>query len=152
MRQSSKAMTTRSSYKEALIGASFLALLIFAIVDATGRVFDTQSRSSQTYELLAVFADLGGASTGTPITLGGIVIGRIAEIQLDPNRLQAKTRLLIDSRYRIPRDSSIAAGGSQLILTLGRERATLDAGSYLDKVVNYSSLEQKIGTAVFGQL
>ena len=63
-------------------------------------------KSSQTYTVYADFSDIGGLKTNAPVKSAGVLVGRVASIQLDPKSYQAKVALNLDSQYQFSSDVS----------------------------------------------
>ena len=62
-----------------LLGAAAIGFLAFRV--AGGQSF---GKSSQTYTVYADFSDIGGLKTNAPVKSAGVLVGRVASIQLDP--------------------------------------------------------------------
>lgn len=86
----------------ALCAAIFLCLQV-ANVKSLG--------SAPTYRLYATFDNVGGLKARSPVKIGGVVIGRVAEISLDPQTYLPRVAMDIDRRYNhIPDTSSWRSG------------------------------------------
>ncbi len=62
-----------------LAGIAALLVLVFNVANVTSL------SSSDSYALKAEFSDIGGLKVRSPIKVGGVVVGRVASIELDPN-------------------------------------------------------------------
>lgn len=101
----------------ALCAAIFLCLQV-ANVKSLG--------SAPTYRLYATFDNVGGLKARSPVKIGGVVIGRVAEISLDPQTYLPRVAMDIDRRYNhIPDTSSTAIRTSGL---LGEQYLALNVG------------------------
>lgn len=91
----------------ALCAAVFLCLQV-ANVKSLG--------NEPTYRLYATFDNVGGLKARSPVKIGGVVIGRVANISLDPQTYLPKVAMDIDTRYNhIPDTSSLAIRTSGLL-------------------------------------
>lgn len=103
--------------------------------------------------LYAAFDEIGGLKARAPITISGVKVGQVSEIQLD-DQLRARVKLDLDPRLEIPVDSSVAirtAGllGDQFIaLEPGAEEALLKNGDAFSFTENALSIERLIGKFV----
>lgn len=107
-------MTTRKL--EILVGA-FVALSIGAFLLLALKVANAGvAGSDQSYQLLATFDNIGGLKVRSPVKVGGVVVGRVASIQLDPEQFQPVVTLEINSSYNnFPETSSLAILTSGLL-------------------------------------
>ena len=79
------------------------------------------------YQLSARFENIGGLKVRSPVTMGGVRIGRVAAIEFDQNAYQAVVTLKISPQYdRIPKDSSASIYTSGL---LGEQYVGLEPGA-----------------------
>lgn len=78
----------------------FLLLGIAALVFLGLKVANVQSfGESQTYRVTATFDNIGGLKVRAPVKIGGVVIGRVSDIELDPKTYLPQVTLRIDERY-----------------------------------------------------
>ena len=124
-------MTTRKL--EILVG-SFVALAVAALLLLALKVANTgASGSNETYHLLAKFENIGGLKVRSPVKVGGVVVGRVSQIQLDPETFQPVVTLEINASYsNFPETSSLAILTSGL---LGEQYMGLQAG-FVDETVS----------------
>ena len=91
------------------------------------------------YKVTARFENIGGLKVRAPVTLGGVRIGRVAGIDLDPKSYEAVVTLSIEPRYdRLPSDSSASILTSGL---LGEQYIGLEPGGMDDALKNGASLK-----------
>lgn len=75
-------MQTKKS--EIWVGA-FMLIALCAIVFICLQVANLKSIGSEpTYRIYATFDNIGGLKPRSPVKIGGVVIGRVADIELDP--------------------------------------------------------------------
>lgn len=100
-----------------------LAALFFLTTQTTG---SEAFSGDDTYRVTARFQNVGNLKARAPVAMAGVTIGRVTDIQFDPERLDAKVTMVIGSRYdRIPDDSDAAILTSGL---LGSQYIGLQAG------------------------
>ncbi|HEX7046552.1 MAG TPA: outer membrane lipid asymmetry maintenance protein MlaD [Gammaproteobacteria bacterium] len=92
----------------------FLGLLaLFFLITQTTNI---QAYGGDGYTVTARFTNVGSLKARAPVALAGVTIGRVENIAVDPQRLDAVVTMTIDSRYdRIPFDSSAAILTSGLL-------------------------------------
>ena len=107
-------MATRGPRLEFAVGAFLVlalgSLLVLAIASTNGKF----GFSRDSYELTARFTNLGQLRPNAPVKVGGVTIGRVAKIDLDPVKFDSIVTLAIDNRFdEIPIDTSagILTGG-----------------------------------------
>lgn len=107
-------MTTRKL--EILVGG-FIVLAMAAFLLLALKVADTGfGGASQTYKLYAQFDNIGGLKVRSPVKVGGVVVGRVASIELDRVTYTPVVTLMINSDYNnFPETSSVAILTSGLL-------------------------------------
>ncbi len=105
----------------------FVALGLAAFFLLAIKVSDIASiGEDKGYRVTARFENIGGLKVRAPVTLGGVRIGRVVEVDLDPQSFDAVVTLSIDPRYdRLPEDSSASILTSGL---LGEQYVGLEPG------------------------
>ncbi|MBX9446696.1 outer membrane lipid asymmetry maintenance protein MlaD [Dickeya chrysanthemi] len=105
----------------------FMLIALCAIVFLCLKVADLKSLGQQqTYRLYATFDNIGGLKARSPVKIGGVVIGRVADISLDTKTYLPRVAMEIDQRYdHIPDTSSLAIRTSGL---LGEQYLALNVG------------------------
>ncbi|MFP1922814.1 outer membrane lipid asymmetry maintenance protein MlaD [Lonsdalea quercina] len=105
----------------------FMLIALGAIIFICLKVADLNTLGhQQTYRLSATFDNIGGLKTRSPVKVGGVVIGRVDRIELDPNTYLPRVTMAIDKRYdHIPDTSSLAIRTSGL---LGEQYLALNMG------------------------
>ena len=150
-------MSVRGPRLEFAVGAFLLlalaSLLVLAFASSNGRFgFGTDH-----YPLKARFTNLGQLRPNAPVKIGGVTIGSVADIQLDPVKLDAVVTLAIDARYRdLPADTSasILTGGllgeSYIGLAPGGDIEPLKPGEEIAFTTPAVDLIQMVGKYMFG--
>ncbi len=126
-----------------LIAVAFIALKVsnFSAI---------QDRPS--YQIHALFSHVGGLTQRAPVKVSGVVIGRVASIEIDPISYRAKVTMDIYNDYAdLPQDSSasiLTAGllGSQYVgIEVGGEEDVLKPGDRINYTQSALVLENLIG-------
>ncbi|ACX82851.1 outer membrane lipid asymmetry maintenance protein MlaD [Aggregatibacter actinomycetemcomitans] len=139
----------------------FLLLGIGSLIFLGLKVANVQGFSeAKSYHVYATFDNIGGLKVRAPLKVGGVVIGRVSEITLDPQTYLPKVTIAINQEYNeIPETSSLSIKTSGLLgeqyiaLSIGfndGEIAMLKDG---DKIVDTKSaivLEDLIGQFLYG--
>ena len=110
------------------------------------------------YEITAHFENIGGLKIKSPITMAGVVVGRVTDIGFDSESFEAVVTLKIQHQYNnLPEDTSASiftAGllGEQYIgLDAGGAENSLKAGDELQLTQSAIVLEQIIGQFLVSQ-
>lgn len=105
-----------------------------------------------TYEVSALFDNIGGLKVRAPVKLSGVVIGRIVAIEIDPISFKARVKMNIDQDFnQLPMDSSasiLTSGllGDQYIgLEPGGDDELLEQGAQIEMTQSAIVLEELIG-------
>src|SRR5690606_29206993 len=149
-------MSIRGPRLEFAVGAFLLlglaSLLVLALASSNGKFGFGQA----TYPLQARFTNLGQLRPNAPVKIGGVTIGSVAAIQLDPVKLDAVVTLEIDDRYQdLPGDTSasILTGGllgeSHVDLQPGGDPTPLQPGDEIAVTAPAGDLIQMVGKYMF---
>jgi phospholipid/cholesterol/gamma-HCH transport system substrate-binding protein len=132
-----------------------IAALFFLAIKVSG-LADEASKPS--YRVYASFQNASGLTVRGKVTMAGVVIGRVASIQLDPQTFKAKVGLDI---YKTANNISIDAVASILTAGLlgekyvgivqGAEEEFLKEGSVIDQTQSSLVLEELIGKFLFNK-
>jgi phospholipid/cholesterol/gamma-HCH transport system substrate-binding protein len=126
-----------------------VALLILALkVGNAGNLLG----AGPTYTLSANFENIGGLKPKAPVRSAGVVVGRVATIDYDPENFNAVVTMKIDQRYsRFPRDTFASIYTSGLLgeqyigLAPGGDEKLLANGDRITKTQKAVVLEDLIG-------
>lgn len=126
----------RQSIKYEFWVGLFVLLGLAALVFLGLRVANVQGFSSEkTYTLYATFDNIGGLKVRAPIKVGGVVVGRVADINLDAESYSPKVTLAVNEDFnKIPDTSSLSIKTSGL---LGEQYIALNIGFMLDGETEY---------------
>ncbi|MFU2080893.1 outer membrane lipid asymmetry maintenance protein MlaD [Avibacterium endocarditidis] len=105
----------------------FLLLAIGAFVFLGLKVANVQGFSqAKSYQVSATFDNIGGLKVRAPLKVGGVVIGRVSDIELDPQTYLPVVKIAINQEYNeIPDNSSLSIKTSGL---LGEQYIALSVG------------------------
>lgn len=137
---------------ETVMGAVVLAV-------AGGFLYFAYSNSDvkpiEGYSLSASFTNISGIGPGSAVRVGGIKIGVVESLDLDPSNFQAIAKLRIGENIKLPRDSSASVQSSGLLgdkflaLEPGGDETNLADGEKIAFTQPSVSLEELIGKFVF---
>lgn len=125
-----------------LASVAFLSLKVANLTTAGG---------GPTYSLYAEFDNIGGLKVKAPIKSSGVVVGRVAKIELNPDNYRARATIVMNAQYQFSRDTSaeiLTAGllGEQYIgVTQGGDEDLLKEGDRIAITSSALVLEQLIG-------
>lgn len=113
---------------------------------------------SEHYELTARFDNVGGLKVRSPVSAGGVKIGRVTDIQYNSDTYEAIVTMAIDKQYdRFPLDTAASILTSGLVgeqyigLEPGAEEDYLQPGDGIDLTQSALVLEQIIGQFLFSK-
>ena len=98
---------------EVLVGGAVLAVAAGFLIYA-GQVTGVSSRQAE-YELSASFRSVDGVTVGTDVRLAGVKVGRVTEIELDPETYRADTSFSVRAGIEVPDDSAVAVSSEGLL-------------------------------------
>ncbi len=137
---------------ETAMGAVVLAVAGFFLTFAL-RTADVDTSTG--YPVQAAFTNAQGVMVGTDVKLGGVKVGTVSKLELDPVSYMAVATLTIDDKVKLPLDSSATIrseslmGGKFLALEPGGDEATIPAGGKLEHTQSTADLEQLLGQAIY---
>ncbi len=110
----------------------------------------------QNYRLSARFDNVGGLKVGSPVSIGGVTVGRVDAIDYDVQTYKAVARLAIQHRYdKIPNDSDVAIytagllGGQYVGFTPGGSETYFKDGDQIELTQSAVVLENLISKFLF---
>lgn len=137
----------------------FVALGIAALFMLAMKVSNLSSLGNdEGYMLKARFENIGGLKVMSPVSIGGVRIGRVVAIDFDQKRYEAVVTMRINRDYnRLPEDTSASiftAGllGEQYVnLDPGAEETYLKDGDEIKYTQKAMIMEQMIGQFLFSK-
>ena len=137
---------------ETLMGAVVLlvaAVFMFFAYNGSGM------RVEKGYVVTADFGNASGISLGSDVRVGGIKVGTVANLSLDPESYEAVLSIQIRENTKMPKDSSAAIVSSGLLgekyiqLTPGGDEKMLASGDKIKFTQSAVNLEELIGKFMF---
>ncbi|MEE4304281.1 MAG: outer membrane lipid asymmetry maintenance protein MlaD [Wenzhouxiangella sp.] len=97
----------KSSHQIELTAGIFLLLAIAALVFLALHATDRGVVSGESYEVTARFSNVGGLTPRATVSMGGVAIGMVDAIELDPETFEARVTMRISREYdNLPDDTS----------------------------------------------
>ena len=125
----------RANYKVELTSGIFLLMGIAALLWLATEATDYGIQvGDDTYSVTARFSNVGDLKNRAPVKIGGVTVGMVDDIQLDPEMFDAIVVMKIDRRFSdIPNDSSASILTSGV---LGDRYIGLDPGGSLEPLTD----------------
>ncbi len=107
------------------------------------------------YHVTAIFDNVAGISDGSDVRVGGVKVGVVDGLTLDPQSFQAQVGLTIAKNYALPKDTTASIIGDGLLgnkfvaLQPGADENMLKEGNKITITQSAVSLEELIGKFVF---
>lgn len=141
---------------ESLVGFFILAATVALVVLAFKVSGLTSLFKGDGYQVTALFDDIGGLKLRAPVKVGGVAIGEVTAIELDPETFKAIVTMRLNNRYNdIPSDSSASIltagllGDNYIELTPMYSQSVLKNGSVIEYTHSAMILERLIGQFLF---
>lgn len=149
-------MAIRGPRLEFSVGAFLLLALASLMVLAVASTNQRWSWGSQGYELKARFSQVGQLRKQAPVKIGGVTVGQVASIDLDPVKFESIVTLRMDSKVKdLPEDTSAGIftsgllGESYIGLQPGGDPDVLKAGDEIVFTQPAVDLIQLVGKYMF---
>jgi phospholipid/cholesterol/gamma-HCH transport system substrate-binding protein len=141
---------------EVLVGL----FLLFALLALGGLAFKVSGLTSlfptKSYAISASFEDIGGLKIRSAVKIGGVQIGQVSGIDLDPTTFKAIVHMRIeDSFNHIPDDSSAGIytagllGDNYIAITPMYSQSFMKEGSQIEFTHSAMVLEKLIGQFMY---
>jgi len=141
---------------EFAVGAFLLlalaSLLVLAIASTNGKF----GFGGDSYPLKARFSSIGQLRAAAPVKIGGVVVGQVGAIELDPQKFDSIVTLNIDNRFKdLPADTSAGIftsgllGESYVGLAPGGDVEVLKPGDEITLTQSAVDLMQLVGKYMF---
>ncbi|GAN68910.1 MlaD family protein [Acetobacter orleanensis] len=133
-------------------GAVLAGTLAFALYARATQIVPGQDQ----YDLSARFVSANGLKHGADVDLGGVLVGRVSSITLDPVSQMAIVRFRLNAELKLPEDSVLTIGSSTLSsdnalqIEPGTSHTPVKPGTMMTHTVEPSSLEQQVSNYIFG--
>lgn len=141
---------------ESLVGL-FLLLSLFAFTILAFKVSGlTSFLPSKNYVVSAEFDEIGGLKVRAPVKIGGVQVGQVDGIELDPSTFKAVVKMRIEDKYNdIPDDSTAGIltagllGDNYIAITPMYNKTMLKNGSEIQITRSAMVLEKLIGQFMY---
>ena len=141
---------------EFAVGAFLLLALASLLVLAIASTNNKWGFGGDSYPLKARFSTIGQLRVAAPVKIGGVVVGQVADIGLDPQKFDSVVTLSIDGRYKdLPADTSAGIftsgllGESYVGLSPGGDVEILKPGDEITLTQSAVDLMQLVGKYMF---
>lgn len=114
-----------------------LVVILVALYMAYGYAVEQKS-ASDTYTIDARFRTVDGVEIGTPVSLAGIHIGSVVDMQIEPDTFAAKLTLSVQNDFEVPIDSVAMIVSDGLV---GGKYIKIAPGGELDMLVDGDEFE-----------
>ena len=148
-------MNTRNL--EILVGL-FVAGAVAALFMLSLKVSNLASYGGEEgYVIRAQFDNIGGLKLRSPVSAGGVRVGKVTGIQYDNGAFVALVDMTIEPGYKFPKDTSasiLTAGllGEQVIgLDPGGDEENLETGDMIELTQSALVLEKVIGQFLYSK-
>lgn len=136
-----------------LAGMAALLMLAFKV----SGLYSFMSTDKE-YHVYAKFSDIGNLKPRSRVTVAGVTVGRVSDIKLDPNTLQAVVAMSINDTINDLSEDSIASiytsgliGDNYIALETGSSSDSLKNNSEIEETNSAVVLEKLIGQFLYGQ-
>ncbi len=134
-----------SHVTEVVTGAVVVAAAAGFLVYAS-QFADARGAGTGFYEMTASFRSVEGVGVGTDVRLGGVKVGTVTGLALNPETFRADARFTVQDDLVLPEDTLVAVssegllGGSFLELVPGGSPFNLEPGSAIQDTQSSVSL------------
>jgi phospholipid/cholesterol/gamma-HCH transport system substrate-binding protein len=115
----------------------------------------TKHTDQEGYKIIARFHKADGLVEGSDVKMGGIRVGSVSKMTLDPKRYDAIIELSIKPEIKLPADTSASIisesllGGKYIDLQPGGDEEMMEPGSEIQQTQSAVILESLIGQLIF---
>ena len=145
-------MTTHAT--EVLTGTAVVLAAAGFLVYASQ--FSDIGSGDGTYSMSASFRSIEGVTVGTDVRLGGVKVGTVTSLALNPETFRADATFTVDESLLLPEDTAIVVasegllGGSFLELLPGGSPFNLEPGTEIEDTQSSVSIVQLLLRFVTG--
>ena len=134
-----------------LIGAAALVFLALQAANLLSLNFQ------KGYPVTARFDNIGGLKPQAAVKSAGVVVGRVTSINFNDQTFQADVELVMEERYKFPKDSSLKIltngllGDQYIGIEAGADEENLKAGDRITSTQSAVVLENLIGQFLYNK-
>lgn len=138
---------------ETIMGAVVICVAVFFVVTAYR---NSGIQKEDGYQITAAFDRIDGISRGTDVKIGGIKVGSVEDMRLDPATYRAEVTMGINNNIKLPADSTAEVssdgllGGKFVNIVPGADEEMLKANGRIEYTQSSINLEQLLGKFAFG--
>jgi phospholipid/cholesterol/gamma-HCH transport system substrate-binding protein len=142
----------KKSLAEIIAGALVLGVAAFFLFYAVGHSGRSTGPGTT---ITARFDRIDGLGSGADVRMSGVKIGSVIDQRIDPETYLAIVTMRVDSRIKLPRDTSAAItsegllGGRYIALVPGGDDRMLGEGGVITATQAAVSLEDLLGRFIF---
>ncbi len=125
--------------------------MMFMAIKVSG--LNVSNMRAHTYQLKAVFSNIGDLKIRAPVRLAGVTIGQVSHIELDPSTFEANVTLKVNDEIdALPADTSAAIaqagllGDNYVSLNPGFEQSILKPGSRIQTTYSATNISSLLST------
>ena len=143
----------RSAVRDLVVGI-FVLLGLGAIAYLSFQLGGASYAGPGGLTLQAYFDEVGGLSARAPVVIGGVKVGQVVRIGLDPDDYRARVTMDLDRSLRLPEDSSASIvtqgvlGDKLVAIEPGGAEEILEEGGTIEHTQSAVILERLIGRLV----
>lgn len=149
----------RMRIMEISVGAFILAGILALVGLALNVSGLTMSSNDDTYTVYARFENIGGLTPRSKVTMSGVMIGQVTNIDLDKDELMARVEMEIFGNIDfLSIDSSVSIltagllGEKYIGISVGAEEEYMKDGDYFEDTQSALVLEDLVGKFLFNEV
>lgn len=148
-------MTVVGNWKVELGAGVFMLIGLGCVLWLAVRLGDFEPFGSNRYAVDARFVSSSGLKPGAFVEVGGVRVGKVAAIELDPETYESVVRLELDRQVRLQEDAIASVRTEGIIgdkfvkITPGGSETLLEAGDVMYDTESSISLEELISKYIF---
>ena len=135
--------------------ATGILVLIVTLGFLTYALVNTGKATVSGRQVVARFENIGALAVGSDVKIGGVPVGRVVSVSIDPHSFQAVVRFSVQPDLKLPTDSSAVIssggllGGAFLSVSPGGADAMLADGGTITITQGATNLEDLLGKFIF---
>ncbi|UQY80093.1 outer membrane lipid asymmetry maintenance protein [Candidatus Hepatincola sp. Av] len=133
---------------EIVVGCCSIVVIAIFVTYVIANLY---TNNSGQYKVYAKFNNIGSLSKGSALTMRGVKIGKVNDINLDPITFEVLLDIIVNDEVPIPEDSVLAIESAgvfsspALTVTPGQSKVVLKNNSNITNTKDWVSLEDKLG-------
>lgn len=141
----------RNAIETIMGGAVILVAAVFVVFAFSATGISTVDG----YQVHARFDNAAGLSPGTEVRMSGVKIGSVVSQELDPETFFADVTMSIDSKVKLPQDTSARIvpegllGGNYVMLEPGGAEETIENGGSIQYTQGAINIVDLVGRLIF---